>query len=239
MVVLFVNLGLWQLGRHDDRQADNALIEDRRARSPLLIDEAADLDGVAPSELAHRLAVVTGSYLDPDFVRVFNRSQAGSAGEYVVAIVELVDGTKLAVNRGFVPSNADVELAGVPGGSVDITGQLLESVERGRFGVEDSGEGSKVPRVNIDDLARRLGEDLPPVWLQIEAQGADGAAFPDPVPVPALDAGPHLSYAVQWFIFATLGSLFYGALLWRQSRSDRPRRSGAPLPEIKVYHDGP
>jgi len=39
------------------------------------------------------------------------------------------------------------------------------------------------------------------------------------VPLPELDDGPHLGYAAQWFIFATLGVLFYGALLRRNSRT--------------------
>jgi cytochrome oxidase assembly protein ShyY1 len=37
--------------------------------------------------------------------------------------------------------------------------------------------------------------------------------------LPELDDGSHLGYAAQWLIFATLGVLFYGVLLRRQSRS--------------------
>ena len=42
-----------------------------------------------------------------------------------------------------------------------------------------------------------------------------------------LDGGPHLSYMGQWFIFAGLGALFYGALLRRAARG---RTSAAPVP---------
>jgi cytochrome oxidase assembly protein ShyY1 len=217
VIVLFANLGLWQLGRHDDRQTANALTEQRRAEEPLTVDERADVTGPDATDLADVPAVVEGVYVDADFVRVVNRSQGGVAGEYVVAIVELADGSKIAVNRGFVPVNADVELASVPAGATELRGWLQDSVAKGRFGADDTGQGSKIPRFNTDDLARRLGEALPPLWLQVEAD--DGGDFPDPVPLPPLDAGPHFSYAAQWFVFATLGALFYGALLRRQSRT--------------------
>jgi cytochrome oxidase assembly protein ShyY1 len=39
-----------------------------------------------------------------------------------------------------------------------------------------------------------------------------------PVPVPDLGEGPHLNYAVQWFLFAAVGVLAYPFLLRRQAR---------------------
>ena len=222
VIVLFVSLGFWQLSRHDDRQSANALVRDRNETAPLVVSGTSDLVADA-ADLAFRRATLMATYVDDDFVRVVNRSQGGVAGEYVVAIVEFDDGSKLAVNRGFVPTNADVELTAVPRGFTQITGTLQESVVKGRFGVDDSGQGSRIPRFNTDDLAERLGEVLPSVWLQLEGDANGLATFPDPVPLPALDGGPHLAYAAQWFIFATLGLLFYGALVRRQARSGGQR----------------
>ena len=228
VVVLFVILGFWQLSRHNDRQDANAIVEQRTSLAAAVVDDSGDLDG-DPSGLDFAPVVVTGAYVDADYVRVVNRSQAGSAGEYVVGIVALADGSLVAVNRGFVPVNADVELAAVPAGTVMLEGWLRASVNKGRFGVDDSGTGDKIPRFNTDDLARRLDADLPAVWVQLADDDPAVVAFPDPVPLPALDAGPHLSYAAQWFIFATLGVLFYGALLRRQAGtpgSDRVTTAG-------------
>ncbi len=52
----------------------------------------------------------------------------------------------------------------------------------------------------------------------------EAGSFPDPVPLPPLDGGPHLSYMGQWFIFATLGVGFYLALLRRASRGGTARQ---------------
>lgn len=231
VVVLFVFLGLWQLSRLDERRAANAVISDR-SEAPVL-----DLTGApAGDDLDFRSVRAEVRFVEFDLARVANRSQGGVAGEYVVAIVELADGSTMAVNRGFVPVNADVDLDPVPADSTVVTGWLRDSVEAdGRFAIEDTGEGRILPRFNTKAVAERWGEPLPFHYLQLAPDPTQAAAsFPDPVPLPALGEGPHLAYAVQWFIFATLGVLFYTAMLRRLSRQtesggdDRAPDANAP-----------
>ncbi|MEM8926079.1 MAG: SURF1 family protein [Actinomycetota bacterium] len=229
VVALFVVLGLWQWARHNERAALNETIGARSNPPAVAIDTALD----APDdEIAYRYITATGTYVDDDLVRVGNRSQAGAAGEHVVAVLRLDDGRHLLVNRGFVPIAVDVTPDPVPDGVVTVQGWLQESVARGWLGATDTGEGTLVPRLDVEAVAGRLGDPdaatVVPFWLQLEGRGAgDGgslASFPDPVPLPPLDGGPHLSYMGQWFIFAVLGLGFYGALLRRTARtSTRPK----------------
>jgi cytochrome oxidase assembly protein ShyY1 len=219
VVGLFIVLGFWQLNRLADRKQANEVIESR-VDQPIELIAAPD-GGADGAELDYQAVTATVRYLEPDFVRIGNRSQGGAAGLHVVAIVELADGSALALNRGFVPANAEVELEPVPNGAAAVTGWLRKTVERESFGVADTGQGAVLPRLDTEQISARLGRDLPPVWLQLSAGDQRGLiTFPDPVPLPSIDQGPHLSYAVQWFIFATLGTLFYGALLRRQSRGN-------------------
>lgn len=46
--------------------------------------------------------------------------------------------------------------------------------------------------------------------------GEHGLALPRPVPPPALDDGPHLLYALQWFSFAAIALVGGGIWLWRE-----------------------
>lgn len=221
VVGLFIVFGFWQLQRLEARQQSNELVESRITETIELV--AAPDAGPTGADLDYRSVVAMVRYIDEDFVRVVNRSQGGAAGEHVVAIVELADGSPLAVNRGFVPSNADVVLDPVPAGPVEVSGWLRASVGRGSIGATDNGEGTRLPRLDTERVAARLGRPLPPVWLQIAPDGVTGlATFPDPVPLPPIDSGPHRSYAIQWFTFATLGVAFYLALLWRQARGNEP-----------------
>ena len=109
----------------------------------------------------------------------------------------------------------------LPAGPVEVTGWLRATVTKGSIGATDSGEGEILPRLDTERVSARLGEPLPTVWLQVAPDDDRGlVSFPDPVPLPPLDDGPHRSYAVQWFIFATLGVVFYGALVRRQATGD-------------------
>lgn len=232
VVCLFIAFGFWQLNRLGERQRSNELVEARITdRIELVAAPVVDETG---AELDYRAAVATVRYIDEDFVRVVNRSQGGAAGEYVVAIVELADGSPLAVNRGFVPSNADVTLEPVGDGPVEISGWLRKTVTRGVIGATDSGDGTRLPRLETAKIGERLGQPIPAVWLQIAPDGTTGlATFPDPVALPPIDDGPHRSYAVQWFTFAILGIAFYLALLWRQSKGNEPVAT-APVPATEA-----
>lgn len=220
VVSLFLVLGLWQLNRLGVRQDLNTLIE---ARTAEVIQLTAAPDGGPDGETLDYVRITAAvTYLDGDFVRIANRSQGGVAGRHVVAIAELADGSLIAVNRGFVPSNAEVDLNPVPSGVTEISGWLRATVRQGLIGATDNGEGDVLPRLDTERVAARLGVPLPTVWIQLAPGDQDGlATFPDPFPLPPLDEGPHRSYAVQWFIFATLGIVFYGALVWRRASGSK------------------
>ncbi len=230
VIVSFVGFGVWQLDRLDQRRDTNAIIEARSA--DLLVLDGAPASGDDGTDLDYRSVEAEVRFVDPELARVANRSSNGVAGEHVVAVVELADGSPLAVNRGFVPLGVD-DLDPVEVGTVTVSGWLRPTVERGLFGATDQGQGDLLPRFDTERLGVRLGRELPPVWLQLAT--IDGAVpgptgLPEPVPLPPLDDGPHLGYAVQWFIFATLGALFYGMLLWRRAGGHRSTVTTAPAP---------
>ncbi len=69
----------------------------------------------------------------------------------------------------------------------------------------DSTEGpvTEVRRVDLELLDQQVPGELAPVYVDLIGSVPNVTADdPVPVPPPALDEGPHLSYAVQWFIFA-------------------------------------
>ena len=52
----------------------------------------------------------------------------------------------------------------------------------------------------------------------LEQRPPNPLALPAPVPLPPLDEGPHLSYAVQWFIFGSIAVIGYVVLAMRERR---------------------
>ncbi len=221
----FVFLGFWQLSRYHQRADHNTVIASRTAPPP--VDLGISLGGPT-DQLDYQLVAGQGTYVADDVVRVANRSQGGVAGQHLVSVFRLDDGREILVNRGFVPLDRDVPVLAAPSGEVTVEGWLRASVVRDRFGATDTGQGTVVPRLDVAAVQERLGGDatLEPVWLQLAPSGAKAAeaTFPDPVPLPELTEGPHLSYMGQWWIFAVLGLAFYLALLRRTAR-----RGSAPV----------
>lgn len=222
-VATFVNLGLWQLRRLDDRRAANALIEAGMTAEPadlsaLLRDES------DPAALAFRRVRATGTYLLEEEVILQLRSLNGQSGNEVLTPLLLADGTAIVVDRGWV--TIDVEGPPVVGSepssrTVTVEGVLRATQEKGRFGPSDAASGrlERISRIDLGRLQQQLEQPLAPVYLQLEAQTpAQSGRYPVVLPTVAASEGPHLSYAVQWFIFATIVAIGFPLLMWRTGR---------------------
>lgn len=200
-IVTMVNLGIWQLHRLDERQAFNAQVEARYDTPPEPIDDLL-VPGFDADDVEWRPVTATGRYLPDETVRIVNRSQNGFAGDNIVVPLDLGDGRLLLVNRGFLPLGFDVPEA--PGGTVTVTGRLRPSQERRTGQLSDPAEGdlAEAQRLDIERLAPQLGGEVVGMYVDVfESQPADADSL-QPVLQPDLSEGPHLSYAVQWFVFS-------------------------------------
>ena len=106
-------------------------------------------------------------------------------------------------------------------GSVTVEGQVRRTETRGSFGPTDPATGT-LPNLARADVARidaQVPASLLPLVLQLSSQTpAVTAEDPTPVPPPTLDEGPHLGYAAQWAIFATIALVGYPLILRRRAR---------------------
>jgi cytochrome oxidase assembly protein ShyY1 len=201
LVVVMVNLGFWQLRRLDERKAFNSSLA---SREELPVTEYADVvtAGVDPDDVEWRPVRVTGTYVADDQLLIVNRSQDGAAGRNVVTPLRIANGALLLVNRGFVPEAVDIPPP--PTGEVAIVGRLRASEERrtGQLTESPDRDVHEFQRLDIDRISPQLPGPVEPVFVElIESVPAQGD-LPAPVPAPERSEGPHLSYAIQWFIFS-------------------------------------
>ena len=237
LVAGMVAAGLWQVRRLGDRQDRNDLIEARQeaAAAPVaeLVPQGSDVDAPEVEAVLHRRATAEGTYLDDATVVVENRSLNGASGGWVLTPLDLGDGTAVLVNRGFVGFTREgrIEAPPAPTGRVRVEGLVQESQERGRFGPRDAEAGTlaTLARVDLPRIDAQLGLELRPAYLQrlrsepAEPEAAEGEPQLLALPAPELDDGPHLSYAVQWFIFTTIALVGYPLLLRRVARDEQKR----------------
>ena len=228
-VFLMINLGLWQLRRLDERKEFNAEVVEQSELPPVSIDELLDDPGFSPDDATWRRVTAQGVWL-PQQVTVFNRSQDGLAGDNVLTALEQDNGTTVLVNRGFVPVGVDQPPA--PSGEVEIIGTVRESQARRRGELTDEGLAlTEVRRIDLDQLAPQFAGKVAPVYLDLIASDppTDGL-YPAPVPPPELDEGPHLSYAIQWFIFSV--AVVVGWVLAVRRSINSRRTASATTPPI-------
>ncbi len=223
LIAGFLWAGFWQVDRLQERIETNELVESRALAEPIDLDSALAGDAGAqdPAALDFVAVAATGRFVQDEVVRVANRSFDGAAGDWLVGLFETRAGERILVNRGFITRVATP--ADAPTGEVVLEGWLRESREKGFIGAADTGSGERVPRLNVDDIGARLGESVAPVWLQ-QSNDFVPELFPSPLPLDSLDRGNHLSYAVQWFIFAALSIVIYGLLVRRVASGQHLRR---------------
>jgi cytochrome oxidase assembly protein ShyY1 len=120
---------------------------------------------------------------------------------------------------------------------VEVTGLLFATQERQGIGPRDPADGvlTELSRLDLARLQQQYQPDLYPLWLQLQRSDppVDEDALPVLLPEPEQDEGPHLSYAVQWFLFATVGAVGWPLLLRRTAKEDerRRRRGSSPSQE--------
>lgn len=198
-VVVMVNLSLWQFRRLDERQEFNDLVRSRSTEAVVPVEEL-DLDD--PSAAAWRRAGAAGTYLTDSDVLILNRSQGGRAGVNVATPMRLEDGRFIIVVRGFIPLSDTIPAP--PAGAVRVVGTVRTSETR-RAGqpTEAPDETKEFFRLDIDRLAGQIDGDVLPVAISLEISDPPESVGVLPVAPPELSEGSHLSYAIQWLIFAT------------------------------------
>jgi surfeit locus 1 family protein len=87
--------------------------------------------------------------------------------------------------------------------------------------------------VDLDRLAGQLPYPLYPVYLRLQSQQpANAGDLPRPVHIPAPSDGPHMEYAIQWFLFAATALVIYLGLIRRDIK--RRKAVGADPEEDEI-----
>ncbi|GAA3583722.1 SURF1 family protein [Klugiella xanthotipulae] len=218
--IVCVLLAQWQFNRRADARAEIARIDGNYDATPVLLTDALPtLDAYNDEDQKWSTVEITGHYLSDDQVLVRNRPLNGSPGFEVLVPFQLANGNVFVIDRGWLPTgssngaekNAPDVVPEAPTGTVEVIARLKagEPTLPGRRSVD-----GQIATIHLPDMATRIG--LP---TYTEAYGLLVSENPAPktaptlAPKPERDEGPHLSYALQWYVFAVMGfiGLGYGA----------------------------
>jgi surfeit locus 1 family protein len=206
-----VRLGFWQLDRLEQRRARNTAVRAAQAQRPLTLDAATFAAASAnPQALEWRPVEAAGTFHHAGDLLLRGRGREGRPGVHLVSPLVLADGRVVMVNRGWLPA-ADAATASTDAfrtsGPVRITGVLRPmeaSADRGLPAAGRADGDSTWRRIDLGVARDRSPGAVLPLYLQRLPAAADGPSPPLAEPLPELSQGNHLSYAVQWFSFATI-----------------------------------
>jgi surfeit locus 1 family protein len=218
IAAICVRLGIWQLHRLSERRAFNAQVRSGLAAAPVLLERVLPAGVTSPGgDLAFRPVSATGRYEAGAETILYGRANQGQAGSHVLTPMKLADGRAVIVDRGWVPADAGgppVAGAEPPGGTVTIDAVLLpfEAISDSSAAVSDT-----ITEVDLGLLRNRVDAPLLPMYVQLRSQSPPQPdRLPVPAPLPELGEGPHFSYAIQWFSFATIALVGCTVLLRRE-----------------------
>ncbi|WP_306233356.1 SURF1 family protein [Agrococcus beijingensis] len=222
-------IGVWQWNRREEAIAAIERLETNYDRTPVAVTDALPDPGAFDADQQWTPVVLEGEYLLDEQLLLRGRWRGGEIGFDVIAPFRTDDGRVFIVDRGWIDqasnSDAPVSQPTTPGGPTTVVARLRPN--EGDIPGRGAPEG-QIASVNLPALAESMGEPLYTAAYGLLVSEDGGT--PGDVRVasrPVLDEGPHLSYALQWFVFA----VFPFVAVWWGMREEL--RGDAPPPPPK------
>lgn len=233
LVVVFsvacVYLSSWQFDRRQealDAMDQLALNYDAPVVSLTSIASVDNFD----SKNEWRQVSLRGSYLIEESVLVRNRPLNGQAGFLQLVPFQLETGEVVAVERGWLSVTSDYEPPANPPLPSTSAQELIGHVRASEPTLDRSAPPGQLATINIGALveAQSLGGQVfQKLYVRMSAESEAVAQNPRQLARPEIGEGNHLSYALQWILFALMAA---AALVWgikkeREAIANSPRVS--------------
>lgn len=218
-------LSPWQFGRNAERVAQNSDVANA------VNDPAVPLRALLPAGTQARPAqqwrevTLAGRYLPADETVARLRQVNDDPAYEVLTPFRLDDGTTLLVDRGYVtPDNGRVpNYPPPPAGHVRLTARVHpQESDPHRPPLTENGR-RETYSINPAVVTALTGQSLEPGYVALVDGQPGGLGV---LPLPQVDSGPFLSYALQWIVFGVMALAGLGYFTWREIKP-----GGALTPE--------
>lgn len=225
----FTVLAPWQLGKNTTTSRANSQLEHALTAEPVPVTTLLPhQDSSAPDE-QWRPVTATGHYQAPAQVLVRLRVIDGSPAVEVLTPFAVKGGPTVLVNRGYLRTDDGgsrlPEIPPPPDAEVTITARLRDSQGAipGKNPFTENGF-RQVYSINTEQVAAVTGVPLTGSYLQLVDDQPGGLGV---IALPRRDAGPFLSYGIQWIAFGILAPIGLGYFAFAELRARRAERSAA------------
>ena len=216
-------LSPWQLNKDHDIKERNQRIEAAFEADP--VDVSTILaSGYTPSKEWTRVTM-TGHYNPDSEILLRLRPVDGTPAFQSLVAFTLDSGDTILVNRGWVPAAEGgtrvPPLDPVPTGNTTLSAMLRTSDPATETApLEDQGF-TMVQAIDTAHIAELTSQDLVSPYAQLLS---DQPGVLNPIPLPMLDRGNHLSYGLQWIAFGIMAPAGLAYFIYSEIRERRRYR---------------
>jgi cytochrome oxidase assembly protein ShyY1 len=223
----FSVLAPWQLGKNTRISRENGQIRQSLTAPPVPLTTLLPQQNSSAPEAQWRRVTATGHYLSDKQLLVRLRTAGGEPALEVLTPFVTDGGPTVLIDRGYVRPQQNSPVPPIPpppGGTVTVTARLRDSEPpvpgKAPF---TSGGVLQVYSIDTGRIPALTGVPLAGSYLQL-ADGQPGGL--GVVEVPHLDAGPFLSYGIQWIAFGILAPVLLGYFVYTEIRVRRAHGHG-------------
>ena len=222
----FSVLAPWQLGKNTKTSRENNQIQQSLTTAPVPLKTLLPQQDSSAPDAQWRRVTATGRYL-PDKQLVVRLRVADGDPALEVLVPFLVDGgPNVLVDRGYVRPEQGSRLPPIPPpphDTVTITARLRDSEQPVLDKQSFISDGVRqVYSIDISQIATLTGVPLAGSYLQLVDNQPGGLGV---IGLPHLDAGPFLSYGIQWITFGVVAPILLGYFVYAEVRVRRAEKS--------------
>ena len=225
----FTVLAPWQLGKNTKTSRENTQISNSLSADPVPLKTYLPQQDSSAPDAQWRRVTATGHYLPDQQVLARLRVIDGDPAFEVLTPFAVDGGPVVLVDRGYVRPEQGSKVpafAPPPSGTVTITARLRDS-EPAVTGKEPFREGGaqQVYSINTGQISALTRTPLTGSYVQLVENQPGGLGV---IALPRLDAGPFLSYGIQWIAFGIIAPILLGYFIYAEVRERRREKAAAP-----------
>ena len=235
----FMVLAPWQLGKHNRTSRENNQIDYSLNTPPVALKTLLPQQNSSAPDAQWRRVTATGHYVPDIQVLARLRTVESKPAFEVLVPFAVDDGPTVLVDRGYVRPEEGSHvppIAPAPQQTVTITARLRDSEPAPQGKEPFSRDGvQQVYSINTEQIAALTKVPLAGSYLQLVEDQPGGLGL---IGVPHLDAGPFLSYGIQWISFGIVAPIGLGYFAYSEIRVRRKEKQqqsadqAAPGPRV-------
>jgi cytochrome oxidase assembly protein ShyY1 len=245
MIPVMIRLGYWQLHRHEHKVANNRIIAAALKAPPVPVESVTHPGFDVPHKDLYKSVSARGHF-DTAHEVVARHRTAGNGGTeddaggqqigyHVITPFVMDDGRAVLVNRGWIEGPDDPtafpKIPKPPSGEVTVIGRLRPDETTSATGIRNRKglPPRQIMLINSTMLGKDMPEPLVGGYMEMVSLSPGGTpSSPALVPEPNhTDIGPHLAYAIQWWLFSAMVPVGWVVLLRRERADILAKRAAA------------